>query len=347
MSGGDPGDEDLLPNFCSSWVIVNVALAAEMLAILITVVTRPILTDIFQDLVVVSMYVQWIAICSTALLCGIRKWLNQLSETRAWLMAYLLLLGVAVLVAESTVWVAWLAGISDSPRPDWYLYRHAQTLTVAAIVDALVLRYLMARHQLRRSALAEAQARMEVLKYRIRPHFLFNSMNIIASLTRRAPGKAERAIEDMSDVFRLMLDEQKNLVPLSSEIDVAHKYLALETLRLDKRLKVDWRTSETPRTARVPVLMLQLLLENGIHSGIEALPKGGEIGISIRLRDDRIVMEIESPPPRADAEEQLRTLDNVRQRLLMHYGDDARLELRESEERQTVRVEFPAFGGLE
>jgi two-component system sensor histidine kinase AlgZ len=172
-------------------------------------------------------------------------------------------------------------------------------------------------------------------------------MNIIASLTRRAPGKAERAIEDMSDVFRLMLDEQKNLVPLSSEIDVAHKYLALETLRLDKRLKVDWRTSETPRTARVPVLMLQLLLENGIHSGIEALPKGGEIGISIRLRDDRIVMEIESPPPRADAEEQLRTLDNVRQRLLMHYGDDARLELRESEERQTVRVEFPAFGGLE
>jgi len=348
MTPGDQSEyEGLLPNFCSSWVILNVVIAAEMLAVVVTVVTRPITTDVFKDLFLISVYIQWVAIASAAALCLTRRWLDRLSETRAWLMAYLMLIWVAWLVAEMTVWVAYFVGMSPSPRPDWYLGFHAQNLTVAIIVDALVLRYLMARHQLRRSAVAEAQARIEVLKYRIRPHFLFNSMNIIASLTRRSPGKAERAIEDMSDVFRLMLDENKHLVPLANEIDVARKYLALESLRLDKRLHTRWQTSEIPRTARAPVLMLQLLLENGIHCGIETLSDGGDIDISIEYRDDRIVMEVRSPPPVSDQEDQQRTLDNVRQRLQMHYGDEARLELVADAERQTVRVEFPAFGGLE
>jgi two-component system sensor histidine kinase AlgZ len=137
------------------------------------------------------------------------------------------------------VWVLWLTGAVSSPRPEWYAYFHIQNFTVAAIINALALRYFLARHQLRQRTLSEARAKIEVLRSRIRPHFLFNTMNIIASLIRSAPDKAETAVVDMADLFRTMLGDSENLVPVSNEIAIAKKYLDIEALRLDNRLHVD------------------------------------------------------------------------------------------------------------
>ena len=136
---------------------------------------------------------------------------------------------------------------------------------------ALALRYLMARQQCA-GTLSEARAKMQALRARLRPHFLFNSMNIIASLTRSAPTKAEAAIEDMADLFRMMLGDDENLVPIKNEIVLAKKYLNLEALRLDSRLNVDWDIGKFPRKAIMPILTLQPLLENAIQHGIERCP---------------------------------------------------------------------------
>lgn len=343
-------DKEFLPDFCNGWVIFNVMVLAELLALVISIVSQRLSTSIFKDLFLISLFVQWIGLASAAALCMSRKYLNRLPPIRAVAMAYLILLCVAWVIGELTVWLVWVAGMTGSPRPDWYLSFHIQNLTISAIVDALALRYFLARHQLKRSALAEANAKMEVLKYRIRPHFLFNSMNIIASLIHRAPAKAEAAVEDMADVFRLMLDEAKNLVPVPNEIAVAKKYLALEKLRLERRLNVSWEIGDIPRMAKMPVLMLQLLLENAIYFGIEPSPEGGEITIKIAIKDNALELSIGNPIPGEKGEQgqhDSEALANIRQRLAGHYGEAATLDAAQVNSRFVVDVKLPAFGGME
>jgi len=343
-------DDALIPDFCNGGVIINVALIAQLIAIIISVVSPPPESDPIKQFLLHSLYVQWVGMASAIALCLGRNRLNRLPPVRAVLAAYLVLLCVAFAVAELRVWVMWAVNLLPTPRPDWYGYFHLENLTVAAMVDALALRYFIARHQLRRAALAEAQARMQALKYRIRPHFLFNSMNIIASLTRREPARAEAAIEDMADVFRLMLDDSKTLVPVRSELDVTRKYLALEQLRLDDRLRVHWDLGELPRTAKMPVLMLQLVLENAIYFGVEPLPEGGDLHVSLHVTDGMLQLSVVSPMAESAAEGTRTsndTLANLALRLDGHYGDAARLESSQVDGKLQVKIVLPAFGGAE
>ncbi len=346
------GDEtEFLPNFCGWRAVGGVMLIAEMLAIVVTLVTRRISENMFQDLLLISLFVQWVALTGAATLCTARGFLNRLPNSRALGFAYLLLLGAVLVVSETAVWLWWAVGKIGSPRPEWYAYFHIQNFTVAMIINALMLRYFLARHQLRQRTLSEARAKIEVLRSRIRPHFLFNTMNIIVSLIRSAPDKAETAVVDMADLFRTMLGDSENLVPVSNEIAIAKKYLDIETLRLDNRLRVDWNVGKFPRKAVMPVLVLQPLLENAIQHGIEPMPAGGVINVRLREENDVIHIMVTNPLPRARSKSagstlpSEHTLDNLRLRLESHYGDAARFEITQEPERFSVAVEIPIRGG--
>lgn len=345
---GEADDGGFLPDFCNGLTLLNVVVIAEMLAIVVTLVTRRISASMFEDLFLISIFVQWIALTSAAAMCALRKYLNRLPNPRAFGMAYLLLLCITWVVGEAAVWILWLFGKTASPHPEWYAYFHIQNLSVAAIVIALALRYLMARQQLRRRTQSEARAKAQALRARLRPHFLFNSMNIIASLTRSAPTKAEAAIEDMADLFRMMLGDDENLVPVKNEIALAKKYLNLEALRLDNRLNVDWDIGTFPRRAIMPILTLQPLLENAIQHGIEPLPAGGTIGVRLWEENDNIGIRVTNPTPAGAPKPRKSgrsTLDDIRQRLASHYGDSAKLEIIEDNGRFTVTVTLPIRGG--
>ncbi|MEW6332567.1 MAG: histidine kinase, partial [Pseudomonadota bacterium] len=262
-----PGEKtEFLPNFCTGEVVFNVVVVAEMLAIVINlIIPRNFLAPTaWQDLLLISIFIQWVALAGTAVLCYTRKYLNRLPNLQALGAAYLLLLLTTFVVSECVVWLLWALGRVESVRPVWYADFHILNLTISAIVNGLLLRLFLAKHELQNRTLSEARARLQALQSRIRPHFVFNSMNIIASLTRSAPEKAEAAIEDMADLFRMMLSQDEMLVPVKNEIDVANKYLALEALRLDNRLAVNWDIGKFPRKAVMPVLTLQPLLENAI-----------------------------------------------------------------------------------
>lgn len=341
-------DEGFLPDFCSAPVIMNVAIIAEMFALMATLITRRISVNIGEDLLLISLFVQWIAMASVAALCYTRRYLNRLPKARAVGMAYALLLFITLAVGEAAIWVLYGLGRLDTPRPEWYAYFHIQNLTVSILVDALALRYLLAKHELRQRTLSEARAKIQALQSRIRPHFVFNSLNIIASLTRNEPVRAENAIEDMADLFRMMLSEDEQLVPVKKEIDVAKKYLALETLRLDQRLHVDWDVGTFPRKAAMPVLTLQPLLENAVRHGIEGLPSGGTIGVKLWEEDGKIRIRVDNPfpvKPKTRADSSSRSLDNIRQRLQSHYGDAARLEAGGENGRFSVTATIPMRGG--
>ncbi len=346
-----PGEKaDFLPNFCTGEVVFNVIVVAEMLAIVINlVIPRNFLSPtVLQDLLLISIFIQWVALAGTAVLCYTRKYLNRLPNLRALGAAYLLLLLTTFVVSECTVWLLWALGRLNTARPAWYADFHILNLTISAIINGLLLRLFLAKHELQNRTLSEARARLQALQSRIRPHFVFNSMNIIASLTRSAPEKAEAAIEDMADLFRMMLSQDEMLVPVKNEIDVAKKYLALEGLRLDNRLTVNWDLGKFPRKAVMPVLTLQPLLENAIRHGIEELPAGGAIETRLWEENDRIHIQVTNPLPKSKSKQAKsnpgQSLDNIRQRFQSHYGEQASLTSSEENGLFTVTVVLPIRG---
>ncbi len=349
----DPEDSGFLPNFCNGWTIFNVAVIAEMLAIVIALVSpqMPISQTMLGNLFLISLFIQWIALSNAAVLCLTRMQLNRLTNLRAIAMSYCLMLCVTWIVGEAALWALWLAHVTNSPNPEWNAYFHLQNLSVAAIVDALALRYFFARHQLKQRTQSETQAKIQALRTRIRPHFLFNTMNIIASLTRSSPAQAETAIENMADLFRTMLSDEENLVPVKNEVAIAQKYLDIESLRLDNRLNVEWDIGKFPRKAVMPVLTLQPLLESAIQHGIEPLTEGGKIRVRLWEEEGKINIHVTAPAPRAKTRTQQRdardtdtALDDVRQRLESYYGKLAKLETNEEQGQLTVSLSLPLRG---
>ena len=339
-------DTAVFPNFCTGEMVLNIVVLAEFLAIIFTVVTPAITNNIFHDLFLISLFLQWIAVMSVSALCLAGPHLNRLPERRALIAAFSILLCITWLVGELSVWLLAAFGYIASARPEWYPYFHAQNLIVSGIINALALRYFVARHQLRQKTLAAERSRSALLKLRIRPHFLFNSMNIIASLTQRAPARAESAIEDMADLFRMMLDDSKDLIPVQSEMQIARKYLKLEKLRLENRLNANWSVHGISRHAKTPALMLQLLLENAIHYGIEQLSEGGNIDINLQIENDELLVSVGGPMPQAPLEkdqERDAVLDNIRLRLREHYGDNANLMIKHDSQYFSVQIKHPAF----
>jgi two-component system, LytTR family, sensor histidine kinase AlgZ len=148
----------------------------------------------------------------------------------------------------------------------------------------------------------------------------------------------------------MMLSESENLVPVHKEVEVAQKYIALEELRLDNRLAVNWDIGKFPRKAIMPVLTLQPLLENAIRFGIESSPEGGVIDVRLWEENDAIHIRISNPLPRKrkigrNESPEGQALDDIRRRLQTHYGEDAKLAKLEDDGQFVVTVELPIRGG--
>jgi two-component system sensor histidine kinase AlgZ len=198
----------------------------------------------------------------------------------------------------------------------------------------------------RAQAPALAEARLLALTSRIRPHFLFNSINAVLGVLRSDPRRAERALEEMAELFRALMRDNRELVPLSDELALARQYLDLEKLRLDERLQVRWDVDACPVDTLVPPLMLQPLLENAVYHGIEPAGQPGELLVrmsGVPGKDGRVIIEISNPLV-AGGEHQRgnrMALANIRERLMLHYDLEARLETAEREGRYTVHIVIP------
>ena len=151
--------------------------------------------------------------------------------------------------------------------------------------------------QLRAKALSPAitEARLQALQARIRPHFLFNSITAVLSLMRSEPRRAEAALEDLADLFRVLMRDNRQLAPLSDEVELCRQYLDLEKLRLGERLTIEWHIDNMPGDAQVPPLLLQPLLENAVYHGIEPSSAPGVIAINIFLRRGEVHAILRNP----------------------------------------------------
>jgi len=216
----------------------------------------------------------------------------------------------------------------------------------AAILSIGATGTLLFYFDLRARALARhvEAARLTALNARIRPHFLFNSLNTVLALIRDEPRRAETALEELSDLFRALMRDPSDLVSLSDEIALCRQYLELEKLRLGDRLQVRWEVSDVPLEILMPPLILQPLLENAVQYGIAPLASGGEIRISIRMKGEMLNLTIENPLPAVPIggkHGNQMALSNIRARLALFYDMEASLEHGPQGALYHVRIELP------
>ncbi len=341
----DPREELFLPSFCDVQLVFVVVIITELFAFVLALVSPGMLGDLWGDLGLISLFLQWIALTSAAVLCVTRPFLTQLGTMAAALISYLIVLVVTALVSEAAFWLM----VNTALLPEARLHEHAffliRNLTISTVISALVLRYLYVQHQWRCRIETESSARIQALQARIRPHFLFNSMNTIASLTRLQPEVAEEAIHDLSDLFRASIDNSDESNTLEEEIILARRYLNIEELRLGGRLAVNWELEHLPLSTLVPPLTLQPLLENAIYHGIEPLPEGGSIYIEGEVDDGEIRITISNPmptePTRVSQGSQI-ALENIRQRLQLAYPGKGRLEVHKQDGYYRVTLCIPS-----
>jgi len=194
---------------------------------------------------------------------------------------------------------------------------------------------------------ALAEARLMALQARIRPHFLFNSLNTVLGLLRQDPKRAESVLENLADLFRALLAETRNLVSLERELELARAYGDVETLRLGDRLRLFWHTQGAPLTAQVPQLLLQPLLENAVIHGIEPNQAGGDVHISALRKGDQLLIVVRNPLPSDNPGPQASTrgngmaLNNIRERLNLHFDAEARLTHYTAGGEFIVQIEIP------
>ncbi len=252
----------------------------------------------------------------------------------------------AVAVAGMVVAVTLLIDISGgtlfSAEGDEGIFHYARHVVLACTLALILVGYF----RLRAQALTPARqgARLQALQARIRPHFLFNTLNAVLGIVRADPKRAETALEDMADLFRMAMNEPHELVGLTREIQLARQYLALEQMRIGDRLQVNWNIGELPGDALIPPLVLQPLLENAVYHGIEPRTAGGKIEVRIFREGKDLHVMISNPLPVGETgstQGNKMALSNIRERLSLLFDVEAEYRVERSNETYCVNIRIP------
>jgi two-component system, LytTR family, sensor histidine kinase AlgZ len=337
-----------LPNFCAQRAVLAIVIIVELTALVLALARNDVVLGFWSDLARTSMFLLWIGLCGAALLCALRGYLNRQSAARGSALVLALTLSLVAIISAVAFYfgryttVSWAAGNVLFPDEPWtFLLRN---LAITLVVTALALRYFYVTHEWRHNVELQARARVHALQARIRPHFLFNSMNTIAALTRSNPARAEEAVQDLADLFRANLSEKRNQIALSEEIEVARTYQRIEQLRLGDRLVVEWKIDALPKEAMVPGLTLQPLLENAIYHGVEPRPEGGTVTVTGEFSKGMITIVVRNPLPQANLtvrDGNRLALANIKERLDLMYGERATVKAGKFDAEYIVTLRFP------
>ncbi len=326
-----------LPDFCNLGVALRILMIGNLVLVLVCLASIAPFSPAawLERVVVAAAVVEPALISSLVVLCPVRR---LLLPAGYWP-------GVIAVVAIEMAIAFGVAFFADRLDGEVHYGGLARDVLVAAVSTGLVLHYFYLRDRAFSPALSEA--RLMALQARIRPHFLFNSLNAVLSLVRSEPRRAERALEDLADLFRALLREERRVVRLSDEIALCKRYLDIEALRLGERLCIEWVVDDAILDAAVPPLVLQPLVENAVHHGVEPQSEPGVVRIHARALGNQVEIEITNPyvdghtqPPGRSGNHM--ALDNVRERLALLFDVEARLETRVVGATYTVRIVLPA-----
>jgi len=341
-------DDYFIPDLCRGHGLLGLLVIAGLLAVLMTLMRTGIAAFDFVFLGKVALEVFWIALLSAIFLCQGRRFLIDLPLRQVALINYLLVLLAAAICAVITELSSnyLLSGVLQF-NILWII----STVLITAIPAGAILRLFYLQHRLRQQQRAGQEARIEALQSKIRPHFLFNSMNSLASLIRVDPDKAEQTLESLCDLFRYALNDDAEGVSLQLEVDACKKYLQIEKLRLEERLQYDWEIDADLSKISVPALILQPLIENAVFHGIQPALKGGYLKIKIYQQGEWVCIDIVNSL-QGDSEQAVKkasghniAVNNLRHRLDAFYNKQAELQETVKQNHYHTRMRFKPTEG--
>jgi two-component system sensor histidine kinase AlgZ len=320
---------DVLPDFRNLGVMARVIVGVNGLGLIAALLAAPDLLRGADGFMAMAMVLEPLLLLCLAVLASLSPVLGRLAY---WPGCAVVIGIVLALTAVMHLAVVRVTGISADL---------VRMLVLAGLLGAGLLGYFRLLAKAFSPALAEA--RLQALQARIRPHFLFNSLNAVLGLVRRDPKRAERMLEDLADLFRTLMSEPRKFVRLADEISLLERYAELEQLRLGERLRIVWELDAAPSDALLPPLILQPLLENAVYHGVEPGTEAGEVLVHIARRGDRVLARIENPYVESQQQRagNRMALDNIRERLALFFDAEARLETKAAAGRYLVEIEIP------
>ena len=342
---GRGASNEWLPDFCHPAVLFAVAVIAELVALVIVLAPGDGRSPLWPRLTTTSLMAVWIALLCAGLLCAAKRLLLKLPPSLAITLAYASVLAITFGASWTVFAIDHSLGLGLTSTYDLRQRFVLGNVAVCALVAAAGMRYFYIQEQWRQQVRAHEKAQFEALQARIRPHFLFNTLNTVASLVHRDAARAEDAIIDLADLFRSALSTADTPNTLGRELEIVQRYLSIEQLRLGARLRTRIDLDDVPMALRLPPLTLQPLVENAVYHGIQRLDEGGEVRIEGRLEDDMIRLSVFNPcPAEPGPGGHGIALANIRARLGFAFGTAARLEVEKSSGAYAVHVWLPKGG---
>jgi two-component system sensor histidine kinase AlgZ len=317
--------QDMLPDFRNLGVIARVLLAVNAAVFAGVLFAAPDFIQALERFVQAAAFVEPLLLAVILVLVALSGLLRRLPY---WAGCIAVVALVAALVAAYLGTLGMAASIG-------------RMTALGALASAALLAYFRLLTKAHSPALAEA--RLQALQARIRPHFLFNSLNAVLALIRRDPQRAERALEDLADLFRTLMSDARQFVRLADEIALLERYAELEQLRLGERLRIAWDLDGAPADALLPPLVLQPLLENAVYHGVEPGTGTSDVLVRIGQRGKRVLARIENPYLEAEVQRagNRMALENIRERLQLFFDAEARLTVQAAGGRYCVEIEIP------
>jgi two-component system sensor histidine kinase AlgZ len=322
---------DALPDFRNLGVTLRIVFIVLLLAAFAALSRSPSLTHLFDSFLEVLAPVQPVLVVSLLALWGCSKWLRRVPYAQGIALVVCLELAIVGLAHWAAQWL--LPGdFYDSLERYW---------VITLLSTGLILTYFHLRSRALSPALTEA--RLQALQARIRPHFLFNSINAVLSLIRQEPKRAETALEDLADLFRVLMADNRDLSPLEQEVELTRQYLSLEQLRLGDRLQVEWHTDKMPAEALIPPLVLQPLVENAVYHGVEPSVEPGVVSVHAYRSRDEVHIVLRNPYRRGGSHHagNKMALANIRERLSLHFDAEAGLRTTVTDDAYQVHIVMP------
>ena len=322
---------DCLPDFRNLGVAVRILLLGNVAGFAAALIQSRDAPQLAQQLLELAAVLEPVLLLSLLSLYALSKWLARLRYD--W--------GIAAVMLLEAVWTALVLHANTVPGEAITPLSLARAWTLCALLTAFIVAYFFWRRRAYSPALTDA--RLQALQARIRPHFLFNSLNAVLSLMRSDPKRAEEALEDLAELFRALMQDNRRLTTLADELALCRQYLNLEQLRLGERLQVDWDVETMPGDALVPQLLLQPLVENAIYHGIEPGAAPGTVLIRISRDRDQVRLLLANPyyPEHQHRAGNRMALANIRERLALHFDLEASLATEVVGDKFEIRIVLP------
>jgi len=330
-------DSGFIPDFCNLQAILLTILCTQVLAFVVALIKAENVLIDWQVLGITSLFLYAVILFSVAVLCLTRPLLKLKSST---IQATSIMLVVVSMCAA----LSWFGSYLFNYNFNNALIFITRNTLVIGMLCGLALRYIYLDYLAKQREKAQLQSRIEALQSRIRPHFLFNSMNTIASLIVSKPDKAENAVLDLSELFRATLNTQHSYVTIAEELALCRKYLNIESLRLGDRLNIEWAIDDEVMPFSIPPLTLQPIVENAIYHGIQPTQQGGTIRFEGYIKQDCVYILVSNPVAKLEATHKGNkiALSNIADRLSALYSQQALLKTSQFDNTFTATVRIPA-----